>query len=57
MEIANPLDYSPHLLEAQKVLKDLHVALNEKQNDTAKDLVVRLQAEVKLLSTAIKAIE
>lgn len=57
MEIANPLDYSPHLLEAKKVLKELHVALNERRHDEAKDLMVRLQAEVKLLSTAIKAIE
>jgi len=57
MEIVNAVDYSPHLLEAQRVLKELHRALNEHRNDEAKELIMLLQTEVRLLNTAIKATE
>lgn len=53
MEIANIVDYAPHVIEIKKLTIQTHDLLNEGNYEEAKEFALRLQAESKLLNTAI----
>lgn len=53
MVIADILDYAPHVIEIKKLTIQVHDLLNEGHYVDAKELALRLQAESKLLNTAI----
>lgn len=55
MEIAKDVDYAPHHLQSQRLLRKIYEHLNEREFKEAEELGVQLIVETKLLLNAIKA--
>jgi hypothetical protein len=49
------VDYSPHYLEAKRLLRDVYETANERDIETAVALAEKLMVESRLLLQAIKA--
>jgi hypothetical protein len=49
------VDYSPHYLEAKRLLRDVYETANERDMETAVALAEKLMVESRLLLQAIKA--
>lgn len=55
MEIAKEVDYAPHYLRSQKLLREIYEHLNEREFKEAEELCIQLNVETKLLLNAVKA--
>lgn len=54
MEIAKEVDYAPHYLRSQHLLRDIYKHLNENEFTKAEELCLELVVETKLLLNAVK---
>ena len=55
MEIAKEVDYAPHYLRSQKLLREIYEHLNEREFKEAEELCIQLNVGTKLLLYAVRA--
>ena len=55
MEIAEVVDYAPHVEELKRLIRDVHEQANERKHAEAEEIALRLLAEAKLLLNAIRS--
>lgn len=54
MQIADSVDFAPHIIKARTLVRDIHEYTNEKRIEEAEELALQLIVEAKLLLNAIK---
>ena len=54
MQIADAVDFAPHIIKARTLIRDIHEYTNEGRNKEAEELALQLIVEAKLLLNAIK---
>jgi len=55
MEIAEVVDYAPHVEELKRLIRDVHEQANERNSKEAEETALRLLTEAKLLLNAIRS--
>jgi hypothetical protein len=54
MQIAEAVDFGPHIIQARALVRDIHNTLNDGHKEQAEELALKLIAEAKLLMNVIK---
>jgi hypothetical protein len=55
MEIAEVVDYAPHIEELKRLIRDVHELANERKQKEAEEAALKLAVEAKLLCVAIRS--